>query len=108
MGGPLGWPVKALAMLTGQYEDGEVDAAFANSIRAINPLQDRSARLLPQLSGNDPEGVKRQLESWARTMAGAPVRTLTPKQQDNEYLRRYYDELDAMNRRREREQRKAG
>ena len=104
-GGPLGWPIKALAMLTGQYEDGEVDAAFANTVRALNPLQDRSSRLFPQLSGGDPEGKKRQLESWARTMLGAPVRTLTPKQQENEYYRQYYDQLDAMERMLERQQR---
>jgi hypothetical protein len=104
-GGPLGWPIKALATVFGQTEGGEVDAAFANTIRALNPLQDRSARLFPQASGGDEEGKKRQLESWARTMLGAPVRTLTPKQQENEYYRRYYEQLDAMDRMLERQQR---
>ena len=50
--------------------------------------------------------MKRQLESWLRTMVGVPVRTLTPKQQDNEYFRRYYDQLDAAKRQQEREARK--
>ena len=108
MGGPLGFPVKALAAVLGQTEGGEVDAAFANTIRALNPLQDRSTRLFPQLSGGDPEGQKRQLESWLRFGAGAPLRTLTPKQQENEYFRRYYDQLDAEKRQQERDIRKAG
>jgi len=108
MGGPLGWPTKALATVAGQTKDGEVDAAFANFVRAINPLQDRSIRLAPQAAGSDPEAMKRQLESLARTGLGLPVRTLTPKQQDNEYFRRYYDQLDAEKLRRQRETRKAG
>jgi hypothetical protein len=101
-------PVKWLGGLLGQNTDGEVDAAFMNSIRAINPLVDRTTRLAPSLSGGDEEGKKRMIESWLRTVGGVPARTLTPKQQENEYFRRYYDQLDAAKRQQERESRRAG
>jgi len=107
VGGPLGFPVRALAGALGQTEGGEVDSAFMNLVTALNPLQDRERRLLPQLTGGDEEGRKRQFESWLR-FGGAPVRTLTPKQQTNEYLRRYYDQLDAAKLQQKRLARQAG
>jgi hypothetical protein len=93
MNGPLGLPAKALATVLGQTnEAGQVSDNFMNVVRSLNPLQDRSARLLPQLSGGDAEAVQRQPESIARFL-GLPVRTLTPEQQRSEYFRRYYDML---------------
>ena len=106
VGGPLGWPVRQFAKLLGQEEGGEVDAAFMNALRAVNPIMDRETRLLPQATGGDPEAVKRQLESWLR-FGGVPTRTLTPKQQDNEFFRRYYEQLDAAKMAQKRAQRQA-
>jgi len=97
-------PLQALARIFGQEKGGEVDAAFANAYRALNPLADRTSRLLP----SDDQGKQRRLESILRIGAGAPVRTLTPKQQQNEYFNRYYTQRDAMKRELERLQRKAG
>jgi hypothetical protein len=106
MGG-LNWPIKMLAKVMGRTEGGEVDAAFANFFRAVNPIMDRESRLVPQLTGGDEEGKKRQAESIVRFL-GAPARTLTPKQQDNEFFRRYYDQLDAAKLEQKRLQRQAG
>lgn len=93
--GPLGIPTNILAALTGQRNDqGEVSENFQNLLRSLNPLQDRSARLAPQLSGGNDEDRKRQLESVLR-FSGVPIRTLTPKQQENEAYRRYFDALEA-------------
>lgn len=93
VGGPLGLPARALAQLLGQTnEAGQVSDNFMNAVRSVNPLQDRSSRLLPQLSGGDEEAKTRQLESIARFL-GVPVRTLTPTQQTNEAKRRYFDVL---------------
>jgi hypothetical protein len=106
--GGINSPYKWLAQALGQTTDGEVDASFMNMMRAINPLTDRSTRLAPALTGGDPEGQKRMLESWLRFGVGAPLRTMTPKQQENEYFRRYYDQMDAAKQQQARQERKAG
>jgi hypothetical protein len=92
--GGLMTPAKWAAMALGQTNDaGQVSDKFMNLLRSVNPMMDRTSRVLPQLTGGDEEAKKRQLESIARFI-GAPMRTLTPKQQDSEYWRRYYDWLD--------------
>jgi hypothetical protein len=93
--GPLGIPVNVLAGIFGQKNAaGEVSENFQNFMRSWNPVSERTARLAPQFSGGNKEDRKRQLESWLR-FGGAPVRFLTPKQQESEAFRRYYDALDA-------------
>lgn len=90
--------LKPIAMATGNMnEAGQVDPRFLNALGSVNPIQGRTERLLPQATGGDDEDLRRQTESIARFL-GVPVRTLTPKQQDNEYLRRYYAALDEMRR----------
>jgi hypothetical protein len=76
-----------------KYEAADVSGKTMNLLRSVTPLMDRTSRLLPQLTGGGTDAKQRQLESIARFL-GAPVRTLTPKQQTNEYWRRYYDWLD--------------
>lgn len=93
--GPLGIPTNVLARALGQTNDaGEVSESFQNFLRALNPVQERTARLLPQGGGGNEEDKRRQLESWLR-FGGAPVRFLTPKQQQSEAYRRYFDIIDA-------------
>jgi hypothetical protein len=100
-GGLLGLPITALAKLTGNADEANrVDPRFMNALNAINPLQGRAERLTPQLTGGDEEDRRRQGESIARFL-GIPIRTLTQQQQDNEYLRRYYELLDERRRQRE-------
>lgn len=88
--GLLGLPARILgAIVPGQTnEAGQVSDAFTNMINSVNPLMDRSTRLLPQLGGSFDK--QRQLEAYAR-FVGVPVRTLTPKQQSSEYWKRYFD-----------------
>jgi hypothetical protein len=89
-------PVKWLAQALGQTnEAGQVSENFLNAIRAVNPTMDRTARIAPQITGGDDEAKRRQLESIARFL-GAPVRTLTPQQQQSEYFRQYYDRQEEM------------
>jgi hypothetical protein len=69
-------------------EQGQVSENFLNFMRSINPVDDRVNRLAPGAVGgiSDP---KRLAESWFRFFGG-PYRTLSPKQQENEAMRRYY------------------
>ena len=87
-----------LMALTGQARRGpEGDIYFQEKgeqlFRSLNPLLDRTSRLVPQASGG--EGGDRQLESWARLM-GAPIRTISDDQINAEKRRRYFDNRDAM------------
>lgn len=93
--GPFGIPANILSRIIpgNRNAQGEVSKNLLNVLRSVNPLADRQARLLPQASGGDPEAEKRQAESILRFL-GAPVRTLTPKQQDSEFYRQYYDAKD--------------
>ena len=80
-----------LATLLNQTNEiGQVDPRFMNAIRAVNPLIDRTSRLAPQLMGGKDKDRARQAESIARFL-GAPVRTLTPEQQQSQALNEYYD-----------------
>ena len=83
--GLLNLPVQILAALTNQRDSsGRIKSRFLNAYRAVNPLQDRTSRLLPQGTGGDSSDAQRQAESIARFL-GVPVRTLTPQQQESEY-----------------------
>ena len=102
-------PIKLAAQALGQDEGGEVDAAFMNTMRALNPIARSRDPAAATADGRRPGGASSA--SWSRGCArllGAPVRTLTPKQQDNEYFRRYYDQLDAAKLQQARAQRQAG
>jgi hypothetical protein len=63
------------------------------------PDQDRES-VATQLSGGDEE-AQAPAESWLRF--GGAVRTLTPKQRDNEARRQLYEGRDALKRRQERD-----
>ena len=100
---PKGWWAPAIEMLaraTGNWKNGKVDPRMMNALSSVNPLVSRAERLTPQITGGDEEAMRRQPEAIARFL-GLPVRTLTPKQQDNEALRRYYDQLDEQRRQRQ-------
>jgi len=88
--GPWGAIEKAIAtVVPGQTnEAGQVSDNWLNLMRSINPIDDRVNRLAPGAVGgiSDP---KRLAESWAR-FTGIPYRTLSPKQQENEAMRRYF------------------
>ena len=64
-----------------------------NAMRAINPLLDRSVRLIPGASGasGDPD---RAFEAWARTMLAAPIRTLSPAQQRSAQRSQRFAKMD--------------
>jgi hypothetical protein len=92
--GPLGTPIKWLAEALGQTNtSGQVSDKFANLLTSINPVQDRASRLFPALTGGDNPDKQRQLESIARYI-GVPARTLTDKQRDSEFWRRFYETQD--------------
>jgi hypothetical protein len=97
---PEGWwapVIKLVARATGNYDEslGGVDPRMMNALSAVIPPISRAERLTPQLTGGDEADMQRQPEAIARFL-GFPLRTLTPKQQENEALRRYYDEQDAL------------
>jgi hypothetical protein len=90
LSGPLNIPTNILARVFGQTnERGQVADKFTNLLTSINPVLDRSTRLLPQLSGGAFD-EQRQLESYARFL-GAPIRTLTPQQQRSQLQRKIHD-----------------
>jgi hypothetical protein len=63
----------------------------------VIPPISRAERLAPQVTGGSEEDLQRWPEAIVRFLGG-PGRTLTPKQQDNEALRRYYDQRDEQKR----------
>jgi hypothetical protein len=67
--------------------------AFSNLITSLNPVADRGGRLFPQLVGGGTSDKQRQVEAIGRFL-GAPIRTLTPKQQDSEFWRQFYELQD--------------
>jgi hypothetical protein len=69
-----------------------------NFMRSINPIADRVARLAPGAVGGTADPA-RLLESYGRFI-GVPVRQLSPKQQEAEALRKYYEMLDEVSRQR--------
>jgi hypothetical protein len=92
--GILGTPIKWLATALGQTNSsGQVADKFTNLLTSINPVQDRASRLFPQLIGGGNTDKQRQVESIARYL-GVPARTLTDKQRDSEFWRRYYETQD--------------
>lgn len=100
--GLLEKPLQLLGQFTNQNQTGASGAtltseAFLNMFRSLNPLYDRSVRMAPQVTtgSNDQNAVNRQVESFLR-FVGAPVRQLSPQQQQNEAMRRYYDQRDQM------------
>jgi hypothetical protein len=96
--GPLGALEQVLGTAVGQTnEAGQVSDNFQNFLRSVNPLIDRATRLAPGSVGGDAD-FRRTAESWAR-FGGIPIRQLSPKQQENEALRRYYAMLDEYSRR---------
>jgi hypothetical protein len=98
-GGLLGMPQLAIATLLQQTnKQGQIDPRFLNFMSAINPLASRGEKLAPQLTmgaQGQEEAQRRQMESILRFM-GAPIRTLTPKQQENEARRKVYEKRDAV------------
>jgi hypothetical protein len=99
--GPLAPLLTAAATLTGNTNEmGQIDPRFTNAMRAMIPVLDRQMRLAPGvLSADTNQGTtSRQLESWLRWF-GAPVRTITPEQQENEARRLYMKQLDELERR---------
>jgi len=104
-GGILGIPQQVLATILQQTnEQGQIDPRFIAATAAINPLQERSQRLAPQITMGEgtqrDEAILRQPESWLRFFGG-PVKTLTPQQQRSEALRRQYELRDEAKRRRQ-------
>lgn len=91
--GPVGALERIIGTPLGQTNSaGQVSDNFINFMRAINPVLDRTTRLVPSSIGNGGDKA-RTLESIARYM-GVPVRTLSPKQQRAEALRRYLAQKD--------------
>lgn len=99
-------PYEAIAALLGQTETTPggkrvVSEKFMNAMRSINPVYDRAVRLAPQVTtgGNEEDAVVRQIESILRTM-GAPMRTLSPQQQQRTMRSEQFDlrDQDAMRR----------
>jgi hypothetical protein len=93
--GLLGAPIRWLANLVPNQtnEAGQVADAFSNLITSLNPVADRGGRLFPQLVGGGTSDKQRQVEAIGRFL-GAPIRTLTPKQQDSEFWRQFYELQD--------------
>lgn len=97
--GTLEAPYALLARLLGQSEktpEGNVaySEKFLDTMRSLNPLYDRTVRLLPQYTeGQNSDSGSRQMESWARFM-GLPIRQLSPEQQLATQRSRFYDQLD--------------
>jgi hypothetical protein len=91
--GPVGAITQVLASIAGQTnEAGQVSDNFQNFLRSINPIQDRVTRLAPGAAGGTAD-PRRLAESWGRFI-GVPVRQLSPKQQESEAMRKYYEMLD--------------
>jgi hypothetical protein len=100
--GILGTPLTAIAkMLPGDQtnEAGQVSDNLTNAVRGLLPPVDQLARLFPGFAlggGGDPD---RRGEAYARYL-GAPARTLSPKQIENEKKNRIYDARDELARKR--------
>jgi hypothetical protein len=93
--GPIGKPIDMLATIFGQKNSsGQVSDAFTNFLMSVNPVLDRTARVFPQLTGGGAYGQERQLEAVGRYL-GVPARTLTDKQRDSEFWRRFYEQQNA-------------
>jgi hypothetical protein len=87
-----------LGRLFGQTnEAGQVSIPFQNLLRSINPVQDRTIRLAPQIAGGTDRDKSRQLESYARLL-GFPGRVLTPQAQQSEVNRRFFEMKDEQDR----------
>ena len=88
--GPFSIPINLIAQMTGnRNQAGEVSENLQNFLGAWNPILERQQRLMP--GKGDEEAKKRQAESIARFL-GVPGRTLTPKQQDSEFYRRFFED----------------
>jgi hypothetical protein len=86
-------PIMALLGQTKKGADGTYyQDKGMNALRAINPLLDRSIRLIPGASSSSGD-PSRQYEAIARTL-GIPIRTLSPQQQESTRRSAYYDQLD--------------
>jgi len=88
-------PILALLGQTKKGADGVyIQDKGMNAMRAINPLLDRTVRLAPlsSASSGDPS---RQIEALLRTF-GAPIRTLSPQQQEATQRSQYFDEREKL------------
>lgn len=99
--GGLEAPIGALGRLFGQNVEGPggeqfTSEKFIDMLRSVNPVYDRSARLAPGVtSGSKSKDQEaRQLESWLRFI-GAPVRQLSPQQQNAAAQSERYEGADA-------------
>ena len=74
-----------------------IEERLANMLQSLNPIYSRSARLAPRLTTGADDNIQRVMEAWVRMM-GAPVRTLSPSQQEATMKSQYYDMLDEQRR----------
>jgi hypothetical protein len=64
-----------------------------NMLQSINPILERTQRLVPGAVSESKGRQDRQLESYLRFL-GVPVRTISDAQLRSEQTRRYYNALD--------------
>ena len=97
----LGAPLAAVASIFGAGRRGAngewyIDDKAMNLLNTLLPPLERQSRLVPGLltSGGDQGKNQRLAESYARFWLGAPVRTLSEKQQQSEQRNRYYEAIE--------------
>lgn len=93
----LGIPLAMLLSPVGGGEKGPggwyLDDKTMNLLRSLNPVLERTARLVPGALAESKGGQDRQLESYLRFL-GAPMRMISDQQMRSEQARRYYNALD--------------
>ena len=101
----LGAPLAAVASVFGAGRRGAngewyIDDKAMNLLNTLLPPLERQSRLVPGLltSGEDQGKNDRLAESYARFWLGAPIRTLSEKQMQNEARRRFYEMADQQQR----------
>ena len=99
--GIINTPLGQIARLLGLTKEGAsgqvmVPEKFLSLANSINPLSDRTSRVLPSLAtGNAGSYEGRQVESIARLL-GAPVRQLSPQQQQSTTRGEFFDNQDKL------------
>jgi hypothetical protein len=99
--GIINTPLGQIARLLGLTEEAAsgktmVPEKFLALANSINPLTDRTSRVLPQLATGDVGSYEgRQVESIGR-LFGAPIRQLSPRQQQSALKGQRFDQQDEL------------